>query len=285
VDDGALADIWQMNQFQDRSREMEVGRGLAFVLGAFRSGTTLLRKMLDSHSRLYSPAETWFLLPLVNLWEGVGESSVYKPQQAAAAIKSHLSREQFVACCRAFAGRFYAANMPARASVFVDKTPPYLPMAGALPALFPEAKFVVLARDPRGILWSRYTWRHAQGASLESLVGGVAGDVRRLSSFVQANRCCVVNYESLCGEPMESLVRVCAWLDVAYEPGMVAYGGRGHHEGYGDENTRQYVQPHRESVQRWDLPKAVEAELMGLCGLESLASLGYGPAGSDRSAA
>ena len=266
----------EMNSRAPTAADFETGRGLAFVLGAFRSGTTLLRKMLDSHSRVYSPAETWFLLPLLNMWEGTGESPVYKPGQAAAAIKSHLSREQFVACCRAFAGRFYAANMPDGALVFVDKTPPYLPMAGALRVLFPEAKFVVLARDPRGILWSRHTWRHAEGATLESQIGGVAGDMRRLGGFVRKQECCVVRYEELCTSAEDELRRVCAHLGLEFEPEMVTYGGREHHEGYGDENTRRFGRPHEGSVRRWEIPEAVEAELMRLCGEESLESLGYG---------
>src|ERR1700734_2088081 len=36
-----------------------------FVVGAGRSGTTLLRLILAGHSRLHIPPETWFLRPLV----------------------------------------------------------------------------------------------------------------------------------------------------------------------------------------------------------------------------
>lgn len=265
-----------MHVQRDLADDFAVGRGLVFVLGAFRSGTTLVRKMLDSHSQVCSPAETWFLLPLVNMWEGVGECAVYKPAQAAAAVRSHVSREQFVECCRAFAGRFYASILRPGKRVMVDKTPPYLPMAGALPTMFPEAKFVVLARDPRGILWSRHTWRHADDASLESRVGGVASDVKRLAGFAEQHRCHVVRYEDVCCKAEGTMRGLCAAIGVEYEAGMIRYGACSHHEGYGDENTRAHVQPHEGSVARWELTREVEGLLMDKCGGDALSRLGYG---------
>jgi hypothetical protein len=258
--------------------EFEQGRGLVFLLGAFRSGTTLLRKVLDSHPQVHSPAETWFLLPLVNLWEGVGKSPRYNPAQAAAAIRQHITQDQFLACCRAFAGRFYAANMPAGARVFVDKTPPYLAIAGALPTLFPRAKFLVLARDPRGVLWSRHTWRHANDQALGDRLKEVAGDTRRLATFYQNNRAAstLVQYEQLCTDPAAVLKPVCEALEVPFDPAMVHYGSAAHHEGYGDENTRQHARPHAASVERWrdGLGAADQQLLLDLCTPEALGALG-----------
>ncbi len=260
--------------------EFEQGRGLVFLLGAFRSGTTLLRKMLDSHPQIHSPAETWFLLPLVNLWEGVGECPRYRPGQAAAAIQQHVTEDQFLACCRAFAGRFYASNMPAGSRLFVDKTPPYLSIAGALPRLFPRARFIVLARDPRGTLWSRHTWKHADDGPIAGRIKGVAGDVRRLAAFYQANRAVssLVHYEQLCGDPGAVLEPLCADLGVEFDPAMIHYGNAVHHEGYGDENTREHTRPHARSVDRWTqgVSGADQQHLLDLCTPEALKTLGLG---------
>lgn len=254
------------------------GRRLVFLLGAFRSGTTLLRKMLDSHPQVHSPAETWFLLPLVNLWEGTGECPRFNPAQAAAAIRGLITQEQFVCCCRGFAGAFYRQTLPAGKAVYVDKTPMYLNIAGALPAMFPEATFIVLARDPRGILWSRHTWRHADRSPIAARVKGVAGDVRRLASFWQAHRerSVLVQYEHLCTSPESELQRVCAHLGVEFDSRMIDYGQVGHHEGYGDENTRGHQRPHAGSVARWgsELSAEVERALFDLCTPEALDELG-----------
>jgi len=260
--------------------EFEQGKGLVFLLGAFRSGTTLLRKVLDSHPQVYSPAETWFLLPLVNLWEGVGKSPRYNPAQAAAAIRQHITQDQFLACCRAFAGRFYAANMPASARVFIDKTPPYLAIAGALPTLFPRARFLVLARDPRGVLWSRHTWRHANDQAVSERIREVAGDTRRLAAFYENNRSAstLVHYEQLCSDPAAVLRPLCDDLGVSFDPAMVHYGSAAHHEGYGDENTRDHARPHASSVERWrGNPSEADQELLlDRCTPEALNTLGLG---------
>lgn len=272
--------------------DLRAGRGLVFALGAFRGGTTLLRKVLDTHPAIYSPSETWFLLPLVSLWEGVGTHPKFSPDQSAVAIQYHVDREQFMACCRAFAGRFYAEALargttrqatgptsPTGPLVFVDKTPLYLQLAGALPHLFPEARFIVLGRDPRGILWSRHTWKHASKQPPATLIPGVAGDVQRLAQFAEAfrDRSTLVRYEDLCTDPETTSRRLCSFLGVDFDPAMIAYGDARHQEGYGDEKSRLHNRPHTLSVERWrgEMPAEVQAQLARACGTGPLKTLGY----------
>lgn len=256
------------------------GSGLAFVLGAFRSGTTLLRKVLDSHTQVHSPAETWFLLPLLNMWDGHGQAPHFNPTQAAAAMRGLMSQEDFVACARAFAGVLYRRSLRPGSSWFVDKTPLYLQIAPALPVLFPQARFLVLTRDPRAICWSRHTWRHLKSASPDSHFGGVAQDVQRLASFLRGNadRSLLVSYERLCEAPQDEARRLCEFFGLAYEPNMIEYGASSHHEGYGDETTRLHPRPHADSLARWEggLSAEQQTTLLDRCGESALAILGMG---------
>lgn len=182
-------------------------------------------------------------------------------------------------CCRAFAGRFYAVGMPPGKCVYVDKTPMYLNLAAALPTLFPLARFIVLARDPRAILWSRHTWRHADKSPIEARIKGVAGDVRRLAAFHKdyAPRCALVRYEDLCVDPEPRLLSICRHIGVGFDPRMVDYGKVAHHEGYGDENTRGHQRPHAGSVARWgsELTPQIERDLLNMCTGDALTTLGY----------
>ncbi len=261
-------------------RPGELGEGLCFLIGPFRAGTTLLRKILDSHSQIVSPAETWFLLPLLNLWEGQGQCPRYNPAQAAGALRGHLTQEQFIECVRAFAHRFYAAHMDATVRWFVDKTPPYLSIAPALAQIFPRARFIILARDPRALAAARHTWRHADSPAVESRFGGVAGDITRLASLADrvAPRVRCVRYEDLCRHPETVCRELCALLGVGFEPGMIRYGGSPHDEGYGDENTRLHEAPHTDSLERWRqvmTPRQAD-ELLARCDACALERLGYG---------
>lgn len=259
------------------------GDGLAFVLGAFRGGTTLMRKMIDSHPQACSPAETWFMLPMLNMWDGQGEAKGFNHGQAAAAIKQHLQLKQFISCAQAFAARFYAETIAPGASIYVDKTPMYLKLAGPLADIFPKARFIVLHRDPRSVLWARHTWRHSDNGPIEQRVEGVVADTKRLAAFASNHpgRSHLVSYERLCMDPAPELARLCGFLGIDRAQSsistMINYGAAKHHEGYGDENTRSHQRPHTESVSRWrgHLPQAVEHALAQRCGVDVLRGLGY----------
>ena len=43
------------------------------VLGVYRSGTTLLKEMLDHHSELAIPPESYFLMPLWDRFRATGD--------------------------------------------------------------------------------------------------------------------------------------------------------------------------------------------------------------------
>ncbi|MCP4594316.1 MAG: glycosyltransferase [bacterium] len=262
-------------------RDDEAGSWLVFVLGMWRSGTTLLRKVLDSHTQVYAPAETWFLLPLLDLWEGHEPGAAPNPSQAAVAMRGHVDHARFLDCCRAFAARFYRSTMPAAASYFVDKTPRYLRLAEVLPDLFPAAKFIVLTRDPRGTVWSQHTWKHIDSVSPEAHFAGAAEDNRTLDRFLRAHpeRSLHVRYERLCDAPAAEARAMCAFLNLPFEPGMIAYGHQPHHEGYGDEKTREHDQPHTQALARWSgadgLTVEQQAQLATECGPDVLTRLGY----------
>lgn len=272
-----------------RSDSVREPSGLSFILGGFRGGTTLLRKVLDSHTQVHSPAETWFLLPLLNLWEGRGEHPAYNPKQAAAALSGHLDQDGFLDCARAFAERFYARRTPPGCAWFIDKTPLYLQIAPVLPRLLPRARFIVLGRDPRGLVWSRHTWKHSDSTDATRLFGGAARDLARLASFATdfADRSIVVRYEDLCAEPESCARRLCEWLGIGFEPAMIDYGCHRHHEGYGDEKTHQHSRPHADSIDRWREGLTIDQQraLIEACeaaGPGSLAKLGYEDLLSER---
>lgn len=272
---------WTLTDTPTDAREaaLRTGRGLAFVIGPMRGGTTLLRKILDAHPRLTSPAETWFMLPLLNMWTGRGAADAYPPKQTAAAIQSHLDQAGFVEACRAFAASFYAQITPPGSAVFIDKTPPYMDIADSLPLIFPEARFLLLCRDPRSTLWSRISWKHTEPEPIERTIEGVSRHVRMQAAFAGkwASRLHSVSYERLCTDPEAETAAICDYLGVDHDPAMIDYGKAQHHEGYGDENTKQHARPHADSLSKWDgkLPEAAQAALARACTPAALEALGY----------
>ncbi len=254
------------------------GENLAFILSPMRGGSTLLRKMLDAHPNLVSPAETWFLLPLLNLWSGVGQSPHFNVAQAAAALKSISSRDQFVQCCREFASALYSGMMRSGAACVIDKTPIYLNIADELAAIFPHAKYIILVRDPRGTLWSMHTWKDAPSPGIDALIEYAAERLITQTRFLKAHhdQCAVVRYEDLCENPEPTCRSLCEFLRVPFDRAMIDYGQGGKSAaGYGDRNTLQHSRPHTASVARWQLDDQQQQRLAQRCTPEALRHFGY----------
>ncbi|MEM0984315.1 MAG: sulfotransferase [Planctomycetota bacterium] len=235
--------------------DLACGQNLAFVIGPFRGGTTLLRKVIDSHPALYSPAETWFLLPLLRMIDGTSKNNLFK--QTAVAISHHLDVQSQRGPIAAYAGAFYAQTLARStkpgASWFVDKTPRYLEIAHLLPTLFPKARFILLARDPRAVLWSRWTWEHNTQEDYSILADSAARDTRALADFTEggADRKLLVHYERLCREPQSVAAEITEFLGVEPCATMSDYGMSVHHEGWGDHLTKRHARPHTKSIERF----------------------------------
>lgn len=204
-----------------------------FVVGAPRSGTTLLRLMLDAHPDLAIPPETGFLPEL---------AGVASRADALAVITGHpswpdmqLSRD---ALARALEGRRPASASGAARRFYRlyaarfgkarwgDKTPGYLEAMDRLEALLPEAHFIHIIRDGRDCALSvRPLW-----FSPAQDMTGLALDWRRRiergrALGARARRYLEVRYEALVRDPAPVLRAVCDFVRLDFDPAMLR-----HHE-------------------------------------------------------
>ncbi|MCG3137633.1 MAG: hypothetical protein HJJLKODD_01482 [Phycisphaerae bacterium] len=257
------------------------GDHLVFLLAPMRSGSTLLRKIIDSHPRLCSPAETWFLMPLINMWNGRGPGDGYDAAQAAAALQGLVNQDGFMVAARQFAAEVYNRLRSPEAQLLIDKTPFYLRIAQYLPMLFPRARYLLLLRDPRGTVWSFHTWEKITSPGIADISQRVARELMTQYDFQQAHpdSTAIIHYEELCANPEAACRRMCDFLQVPFEPSMMQYGRYRHHEGYGDEKSRLHAAPHQESVERWSQAGGISLDeqvaLARGCGEQILRHFGY----------
>jgi hypothetical protein len=243
------------------------GGAPVIVLGVSRSGTTLLKEMLDRHSELAVPSESYFI---PQLWDRHG------PRPDAEAILADLGRlarvrewgvspddvrrrlppdPSFPEVIAAVYGVYAGARGKAR---FGDKTPAYMQRLDLLERVFPHAQYVHIVRDGRDAMLSfaamrrrpRFNWARPRG------VGDFACHwhfevraARRLGEAVGRDRYLELRYEDLVAEPERALREVCALVGLSYEPEMLEY----HHgiDGSKLEDHPRLAQPPTVGVRHW----------------------------------
>lgn len=203
-----------------------------FIVGVGRSGTTLLRLMLDAHSTLAIPPETNFRAALDAFEEGGAPAAV------RAMVASELWGDYGVAAdelarrvecaaprdvsdvLRAFFELYAERRGKSR---WGNKTPYFLARMTQVQTVLPEARFVHLIRDGRDVALSTTPlWFGPDD------VGGVAGEWKRMLARArrqagELDHYLEIRYEDLVREPAPTLRRVCEFLELEWEPAMLEY--------------------------------------------------------------
>jgi hypothetical protein len=209
-----------------------------------RSGTTLLRVILDRSSGVAIPDESFFVpllarrhgttidverflddvarIPTIREW-GVSVADV------ASRVDSGMPTGQAVAAIyEAYADE---AGKPR----WGDKTPMYMRHLSLLERLFPDAQYVHLIRDGRDAALSflqmpegtfTRTWAHpTTPAQFACLWRKEVSDARALGRRVGASRCREVRYEDLVADPEGAIRALCAFAGIPFEVTMLDYTG------------------------------------------------------------
>jgi hypothetical protein len=214
------------------------------VLGVRRSGTTLLRVMLDRHSELAVPDESYFVPQLADRHRGRVDvdrfvadlrrlPTLREWDVPVEEVRARLRPGMAVGDAIAAVYETYAARRGK--SRFGDKTPMYMQHLRLLERLFPEARFVHLIRDgrdaalsflamPEGIVTR--TWAHPESAAgFACQWRAEVTAARRLGCRVGPERYLEVRYEELVVAPEQGLRRICDFAGLEFEQGMLEYAG------------------------------------------------------------
>lgn len=244
---------------------------LIFLVGAPRSGTTLLARILGAHSRIFSRAEPHLITPIAHLgYYGTVAKAPYDPinvQQAIHDFVSDLPRgeEDYLDALRAYTDTMYErmlSTAPGK-DFFLDKTPAYALVLPFLTKLYPRAKYVVLTRHPLAVLTSyvdsffdgQYEVAMAHNPILARYVPALARMLRdRPVPLVH------VRYESFVADPERGFREICAYLGVPFEASAIEYRQSGQSfDGLGDPiGVEQHDRPVTSSVDRW--PSEIAAD-------------------------
>jgi len=201
-----------------------------FLVGSERSGTTLLRLMLAHHARIECAPEFEFLVEELPPAGGWPDMQAYREWLATNRI--------FLPHGLAIdAGLDYPALMKSFLAQYAR--PSGKPVHGAtchkhfdrLLRIWPRARFVHLLRDGRdvarsciGMGWAGNVWHGAQRwIDAQELWDALAP---RLEPACRHE----LRYEDLIRAPEQELARLCRFLGVDYDPGMLDYSADSSYE-------------------------------------------------------
>jgi Sulfotransferase family len=224
-----------------------------FVVGCPRSGTTMLRRIVDAHPEIAMLPETHWIPRLARNGVGIGPDGnvtdelvdwlvgyfrfprmKLDPAEVRALVEPGATYPEFVAALFDLYGRKRGKRLVA------EKTPNYVAEIPTLHALFPRARFVHLVRDGRDVCLSVLSWERKAEDFARRLrtwrEDPLATAALWWKAFVTlgcedgaelgADRYVEVRYEALVSRPERECRRLCSFLEVDYDDRMPRF-----HEG------------------------------------------------------
>ena len=190
-----------------------------FLLGFYRSGTTLLRQVLAAHPEIVALEERDFLL---------GPAAAYLSDAAGLARLIALSDDELAAERDTYWQKIKDAGFDLDGKVFVDKQPMNTIKLPLIARLFPHARIVLAVRDPRDVVFScfrRHFEVNAAMFDLLSLEGAAAfyDAVMQFSELMQPlfpRPFYTHRYEDMVVDFDRSIMALCNSLKVSFAPEM-----------------------------------------------------------------
>jgi hypothetical protein len=212
---------------------------ILFIGGCPRSGTTLLRNILNRHSQLAVSPESSFLNEVFRTlyvtgrtndlqfaWQEIREHPFFVrwelPDSAIRAVLAEHPPRSYGDLIRVlFAAHAAQQGKPLSA----DKTPYHALMFELLAEMFPTSRFVHVLRDPREVCMSlALQYFHFGGLAGAALWWQLHVGLAQRAAAVLGDRLLEVRYEELVADPQRELAWLCAWLDLPFEPALLESG-------------------------------------------------------------
>jgi hypothetical protein len=275
-----------------------------FIVGCLRSGTTLLRRMVDAHPRLAIIHETqwvprWFERRVGLTREGFVTPELISrlldfPRFAELRIsRQDLERlmeteEEPVPYSAFVSGVFDLYGEAQDKRLVGEKSPGYVRYLPTLHALWPRARFVHVIRDGRDVCASVLNWkkaghnvgRHATWADDPVSTAAFWWEWhvrlgREAGPSLGPNLYHEIRYEALVSDPEATCKRLCSFLGFPYDEAMVDYQERKETGSWGRAAKGRWLPPTPGMKERHSSMPVEEVERFEAAVGDLLDELGY----------
>ena len=238
---------------------------MIFLVGPPRSGSTLLMRVLNATSQVYSRPEPHLIGPMAHLgyYDNI-DRAPFDHFQSAEGVRGFVAdlpggEADYLDALRAYADTMYGRMLGSAKNgerYFLDKTPANSLLLPFLGKLYPRAKYIVLTRHPAAIFASYaesfFDGDYAAAADFNPILA------RYIPAMARFLRQTVVpfthvRYEELVTDPEATLKKVSTYLDIPFEPDALNYKKRDVvGKGLGDPvGVKKHDRPVASSIETW----------------------------------
>ncbi len=229
---------------------------LIFIVSLPRSGSTMLQAILSNNEAVNTTSEPWLLLPyLYPLEEKHNTRSKYNEIRAYNALQEFYPKiggvEYFIDQIRAFLLKLYTPlSTPGPIKYVVDKTPRYYEILPQIVEVFPNAKIIILKRNPVHVLQSIIkTFGITTIAPLVRAKNDILRAPFLLQEFVDNNKhnknVISVKYEDLIENSSKHAGEIYKWLGIPFQDDNLDFSNNKKYKGgFGDPiGIKKYKKP------------------------------------------
>lgn len=200
-------------------RSYNLNSSLLFIGGVPKSGTTLLRVMLDAHPGIRCGPESHIFIDMLKLrYEWTTFEQLTKRNTAAGVTRDIINKAVAAFLLEVTARHGEPADM------ICTKEPFLMTQGGFLAYAFPNARIIHVVRDGRAVSHSLVSRRlnfppfspenHKQNLKQWAKL---ASGMEHICKTIGRQRCMTVRYEDLVQDPADELKKILAWLGVEWD--------------------------------------------------------------------
>jgi hypothetical protein len=272
----------------------EIEKDLFFIVGCGRSGTTLVKTILNAHNKINIPHETFFFTAIADSFGEGNESLEEKVDLVfskwwindmdidASSVLNKLENKKN-RWSNVFLSLIGVLSSDPGLTCYGEKTPAHIKYSKQLLSIYPSCKIIQMVRDPRATFASY----------LSSKVGTnqIAPFAKEWSYAIETQQLLLSNsrFKSVCFEelitnPEKTTQSICQFLGVEYEESMLDFYKR-KLAGFSPEQThhKNTQKPiFTSGLEKWKKQlSASQISLLEYLLCDRMESLGYKTANTD----
>jgi tetratricopeptide (TPR) repeat protein len=248
--DRALLGRWSATTFAD------VRSAPTFLIGFYRSGTTLTQAVLDVHPEIYVADESDLLFEVQRELQRIDPAPGKLAEKLGRLDREHISRLRNLYWSQARGRYGDAVDRP----VFIDKFTMNTIDVGLINLIFPDAKIIFMMRDPRDVCLSCFMqlmvptpatihlhdW--STTANFYAAVMRWWMHIRELLTLP----CIEIRYEDAVTEFQPAYSKILSFLGLAWNPALTQFHQQAATKFIASPSRNQVAQPlYSSSLARW----------------------------------